>query len=149
MVNSFTAGTLVLMADGTTKAIEDIDPGDKVLATNPETGETAAKEATATILGEGAKNLVEVVVDSDGNPDTPSEDITATDKHPFWVVDAAKWKDATDLQPGECLRTSAGTHVQVTAVKRWTTRHATVHNLTVADLLFRLVAVKPCLAAVT
>ncbi|MFE1876246.1 polymorphic toxin-type HINT domain-containing protein [Streptomyces sp. NPDC059496] len=134
LVNSFTAGTLVLMADGTTKAIEDIDPGDKVLATNPETGETAAKEATATILGEGAKNLVEVIVDSDGNPDTPSEDITATDKHPFWVVDAAKWKDATDLQPGEWLRTSAGTHVQVTAVKRWTTQHTTVHNLTVADL---------------
>ncbi|WP_158754718.1 ricin-type beta-trefoil lectin domain protein [Streptomyces sp. NRRL F-2580] len=134
LVNSFATGTLVLMADGTTKAIEDLQPGDMVLATNPETGETAAKEATAIILGEGAKNLVEVSVDSDGNPETPAENITATDKHPFWVIGAAKWKDATDLQPGEWLRTSTGAHVQVKAVKRWTTPRSTVHNLTIADL---------------
>uniref|UniRef100_UPI001180B8A7 hypothetical protein n=1 Tax=Streptomyces thermovulgaris TaxID=1934 RepID=UPI001180B8A7 len=32
------------------------------------------------------------------------------------------------------LKTSAGTHVQTTAVNRWTTQHATVHNLTVNNL---------------
>lgn len=34
--NSFTPDTQVLMADGTTKAIKDIKPGDKVIATDPE-----------------------------------------------------------------------------------------------------------------
>jgi hypothetical protein len=42
--------------------------------------------------------------------------------------------DAKDLRTGEWLRTSAGTYVQVTALERWTTRQATVHNLTVSDL---------------
>ncbi|MFJ9768010.1 ricin-type beta-trefoil lectin domain protein [Streptomyces erythrochromogenes] len=132
--NSFVAGTLVLLADGTAKPIEEIDPGDKVLATDPETGETVAKEAAATILGEGSKNLVEITVDSDGDPSTPAEAITATGKHPFWVVNLSKWKDAAALQPGQWLRTSAGTHVQVTAVKGWTAQQAVVHNLTIADL---------------
>ncbi|WP_158100378.1 hypothetical protein, partial [Streptomyces thermovulgaris] len=35
---------------------------------------------------------------------------------------------------GQWLKTSAGTHVQITAVNRWTTQHATVHNLTVNNL---------------
>ncbi|MFE1557576.1 ricin-type beta-trefoil lectin domain protein [Streptomyces sp. NPDC058734] len=131
--NSFAAGTLVVMADGSSKPIDDLKPGDNVLATDPETGETAAKDVTATILGEGIKNLVEVTVDTDGDAGTATDLITATDGHPFWAVDLAKWVDATDLQPGQWLRTSAGTHVQVSALKRWTTQ-ATVHNLTVADL---------------
>lgn len=36
--NSFTPDTRVLMADGTSKAIKDVKIGDKVLATDPETG---------------------------------------------------------------------------------------------------------------
>ncbi|MEU6865675.1 ricin-type beta-trefoil lectin domain protein [Streptomyces sp. NPDC046876] len=131
--NSFAPGTMVLMADGTTKPIEKLEPGDRVLATDPETGETVAKDVTATILGEGEKNLVEVTV-TDNETGTASDVITATDKHPFWVVDLAEWVDATDLQPGQWLRTSTGTHVQVAAVKRYTARQAKVHNLTVADL---------------
>ncbi|MFE3578269.1 ricin-type beta-trefoil lectin domain protein [Streptomyces vinaceus] len=127
--NSFASGTLVLMADGSSKPIEELEPGDKVLATDPETGETATEDVTATILGEGSKNLVEITVATDGD----TEVITATDNHPFWVVDLAQWVDATDLQPGQWLQTSAGTHVQITTIKRHTAQ-ATVHNLTVADL---------------
>ncbi|MET9066461.1 polymorphic toxin-type HINT domain-containing protein [Streptosporangium sandarakinum] len=41
--------------------------------------------------------------------------------------------DATDLEPGMWLRTSAGTRVQVTAIKKWTA-HQRVHNLTIADV---------------
>lgn len=40
---------------------------------------------------------------------------------------------ATALQPGQWLRTSAGTWVQVTAVSRWT-QQAGVHNLTIDDI---------------
>ncbi|MDX2394980.1 HINT domain-containing protein [Streptomyces sp. DK15] len=117
------------MADGSSKPIDDLQTGEKVVATDPETGETATKEITATIQGEGSKNLVEITVDTGAG----AEVITATDNHPFWSVDLAKWTDATDLKPGQWLRTSAGTHVQITAVKRWTSP-ANVHNLTVADL---------------
>ncbi|WP_309505732.1 Hint domain-containing protein, partial [Streptomyces phytophilus] len=64
--NSFTAGTPVLMADGTTKPIEDVKVGDKVLATDPETGKTSIETVTAEIVGTGSKNLVQITIDVDG-----------------------------------------------------------------------------------
>ncbi|MGK5448634.1 polymorphic toxin-type HINT domain-containing protein [Streptomyces radiopugnans] len=130
--NSFVPGTAVLMADGSTRAIEDVDIGDKVLATDPETGETAAREVTAEITGKDAKHLVKVTVDIDGEKGDRTASVTATDGHPFWVPELGEWIDATDLEPGQWLRTSAGTRIQITAVKRWT-QQATVHNLTVSD----------------
>lgn len=130
--NSFVPGTAVLLADGTTKPIEEIDLGDKVLATEAETGATSAEPVAALIIGEGQKNLVEVTIDSDGDKGSATERLTATDGHPFWVPSVGEWLKATDLQAGQWLRTSAGTWVQVTEVKRWT-QQKRVHNLTVAS----------------
>jgi hypothetical protein len=39
----------------------------------------------------------------------------ATAHHPFWVPQLHRWVDATDLQSGQWLQTSAGTWVQITA----------------------------------
>jgi hypothetical protein len=132
--NSFTPDTKVLMADGSTKKIKDVDIGDKVLATDPETGETKAETVTAEIKGKGLKHLVKITVDIDGKKGTKTASVTATDGHPFWVPELGEWVDAVDLKAGEWLRTGAGTHVQVTSVERWTVTSATVHNLTVSDL---------------
>ncbi|MFF3893195.1 ricin-type beta-trefoil lectin domain protein [Streptomyces sp. NPDC001812] len=132
--NSFTPDTKVLMADGTTKAIKDVKAGDKVLATDPETGETTAQTVTAEILGKGVKHLVKVTIDTDGKKGSKTAEVTATDKHPFWVPELDDWIDATDLKSGQWLRTSAGTLVQITAVERRTALDATVHNLTVSML---------------
>ncbi|MCB5179390.1 polymorphic toxin-type HINT domain-containing protein [Streptomyces antimicrobicus] len=131
--NSFTSDTPVLMADGSTKAVQDVKTGDKVLATDPESGETAVKEVAATIVGQGEKNLVEVTIDLDGPDGEATAKITATDGHPFWVPELHKWVKATDLATGDWLQTGAGTRVQVTAVKRWT-QQATVYNLTVTGI---------------
>ncbi|WP_460068204.1 ricin-type beta-trefoil lectin domain protein [Streptomyces sp. YKOK-I1] len=132
--NSFTPDTKVLMADGSTKAIKDVKAGDKVLATDPETGETTVETVTAEIKGKGVKHLVKVTVDTDGRNGSKTAQVTATDGHPFWVPELGEWIDATDLKAGEWLRTSAGTLVQITAVERWTALDATVHNLTVSML---------------
>ncbi|MFD3483892.1 polymorphic toxin-type HINT domain-containing protein [Streptomyces sp. NPDC058665] len=131
--NSFTPETRVLLADGTSKSIEDVRVGDKVLATDPKTGKTYAKTVTAEIKGQGAKNLVKVTIDTDGKKATGPATVTATDGHPFWVPELNEWITATALKPGQWLRTSAGTHVQITAVARWT-QQATVYNLTVAGV---------------
>ncbi|WP_307706191.1 polymorphic toxin-type HINT domain-containing protein [Streptomyces sp. V1I6] len=132
--NSFTPGTLVLMADGSTKPIEDVKNGDKLLATDPETGETKVETVTAEIMGKGVKHLVKVTIDTDGEKGTKTETVTATEGHPFWVPEVGKWLDAKDLDRGQWLRTSAGTYVQISAIERWTAQSATVHNLTVSDL---------------
>ncbi|WP_133740866.1 polymorphic toxin-type HINT domain-containing protein [Actinorugispora endophytica] len=55
------------------------------------------------------------------------------DADPFWVPEAGQWIDAGDLTPGTWLHTSAGTWVQVTAVRKWT-QTTTAHNLTVENL---------------
>ncbi|MGW0827496.1 DNA/RNA non-specific endonuclease [Streptomyces sp. NPDC002845] len=132
--NSFTPGTRVLMADGSTKPIKDVKNGDQVLATDPETGETRMETVTAEIKGQGVKHLVKVTIDTDGDNGTQTAEVTATDGHPFWVPELGEWIDATDIRSGQWLQTGAGTYVQVTAVERWTALQATVHNLTVSDL---------------
>lgn len=132
--NSFAPGTPVLMADGSTKPIEEVKTGDEVVATDPETGETRVETVAAEITGKGVKHLVAITVDTDGDSGAETETITATGGHPFWVPELRKWINATDLKAGQWLRTGAGTLVQVAAVKRWTSSDATVHNLTVSDL---------------
>ncbi|MBL6274852.1 ricin-type beta-trefoil lectin domain protein [Micromonospora fiedleri] len=131
--NSFVPGTKILMADGSTKPIEDVKPGDEVVVTDPATGRTDVDTVTATITGDGAKQLVKVTIDTDGDQGTKVSEVTATDGHPFWVPKLGEWIDATDLQAGQWLQTSVGTYVQITAIDRWSVPRATVHNLTVAN----------------
>jgi hypothetical protein len=128
------------MADGTTKPIEKVKTGDKVVATDPKTGETRVETVTAEIKGQGLKHLVKVTIDVDGKAGTKTAQVTATDGHPFWVPELGAWVNATDLRSGEWLQTSAGTYVQVSSVQRWTSRGATVHNLTVGDVHMYYVA---------
>ncbi|MCL7377079.1 RHS repeat-associated core domain-containing protein [Streptomyces sp. 35G-GA-8] len=130
--NSFTGDTPVLMADGTRKPIRDVRVGDKVLATDPETGESGPREVTALIQGSGDKSLTDITVaaaTADGKP----AKITATDGHPFWLPEVKEWADAADLQPGQWLRTSSGTWAQITAISH-RTQPTAVYNLTVDDL---------------
>ncbi|MEV0982607.1 ricin-type beta-trefoil lectin domain protein, partial [Streptomyces sp. NPDC049915] len=132
--NSFVPGTMVLMADGTTKPIEQVKTGDKVVTTDPKTGERRIETVTAEIKGHGLKHLVKVTIDTDGKKGAKTAQVTATDGHPFWVPELHTWIKATDLHAGQWLRTSAGTYVQITAIDRWTAQTATVHNLTVSDV---------------
>ncbi|MEY9212452.1 hypothetical protein [Thermobifida halotolerans] len=76
--NSFVPGTRVLMADGMSKQVEKVKTGDKVLATDPETGEQGARTVLATIIGTGAKTLVEITVDA--TTEKPADDDRATGK---------------------------------------------------------------------
>jgi Pretoxin HINT domain/Short repeats of unknown function len=131
--NSFAKGTPVLLADGTSKSIEDVRVGDRVLATDPVTGTTRPEPVTATITGSGPKHLVDVTIDTDGPAGHATAKFTATDGHPFWVADLGQWVDAGNLHVGQWLRTGTGTWVQITRTQR-RTETTTVFNLTVADL---------------
>ncbi|MEU4157712.1 polymorphic toxin-type HINT domain-containing protein [Actinoplanes sp. NPDC026670] len=123
--NSFAAGTPVLMADGTTRAIDRLALGDRVLATDPFTGVTAAEPVIARIVGSGDKKLVDLTIGG--------ATITATHNHPFWVPALFEWVDAESLTAGQWLRTSSGTLVQISAVSH-RAETSTVYNLTVADV---------------
>ncbi|MFK4222045.1 polymorphic toxin-type HINT domain-containing protein [Streptomyces sp. NPDC019890] len=132
--NSFPGGTPVLMADGFHVPIEQVQVGDEVLATDPDTGRTEAEPVTDLITGEGEKNLVKVDVKADDGRGDGTSSVTATDGHPFWTENLREWTTADGLKAGMWLRTSAGTQVQISAVAAWTAQNQKVHNLTVADL---------------
>ncbi|MCX5077958.1 polymorphic toxin-type HINT domain-containing protein [Streptomyces sp. NBC_00424] len=106
--HSFAPGTPVRMADGTNKPIQDIRVGEQVLATDPETGKTAARAVTHLITGEGDKNLRELTVDTDGAAGQATGTITATDIHPFWVENRHTWvKPQTSRPATDCAHPKA------------------------------------------
>ncbi|MFJ5832773.1 Hint domain-containing protein [Streptomyces sp. NPDC093089] len=127
--HSFPTGTQVLLADDTTRAIEDIRIGDLVAAGDPQTGLTSTRPVTNTFTTGGDKHFTRLTVTTDLGP----ADITATDNHPFWVANDREWNNAADLRAGDELHTPKGTRVVVTKARDEQTRYRT-HDLTVSGL---------------
>lgn len=131
--NSFLAGTQVLMADGTSKSIDQINPGDRVLAGDPGAGKPAARSVAATIDGQGDKDLVTITTADGGS-------VTATGGHPIWADDdgnaatpGGRWVDAKDLRIGDWLKSADGRLVRIAGTHALT-RHTHAYNLSVDDL---------------
>nr|WP_052478971.1 RHS repeat-associated core domain-containing protein [Kibdelosporangium sp. MJ126-NF4]CEL21558.1 hypothetical protein [Kibdelosporangium sp. MJ126-NF4]CTQ95874.1 hypothetical protein [Kibdelosporangium sp. MJ126-NF4] len=128
--HSFPPGTRVLLADGSSRPIEDVALGDVVLATDPETGLTEARAVVATWVHNDEPTRTELTIDTDGSAGSATATLEATDWHPFWVADLNAWVPVADIAVGAWLRTSTGTWVQVTAVRKFTNDTA-AHDLTV------------------
>ncbi|WP_344615052.1 LamG-like jellyroll fold domain-containing protein [Dactylosporangium salmoneum] len=110
--HSFAPGTRVLMADGTTKAIEDVKTGDRVVATDPATGKTTAR--TVQLLHRNTDHdLTDVTVDDGGRVSV----IHTTSHHPFWDATAGRFTEAARLRPGVSTLTGPdGRTLKVAAV---------------------------------
>ncbi|MFC4110781.1 RHS repeat-associated core domain-containing protein [Micromonospora zhanjiangensis] len=127
--NSFDPDTLVLMADGSTKAIKDVKVGDKVLASDPSAGGTTGEEVTQLHANQDT-DLTDVTVFGAGGWLTI---LYTTTNHLFWDVTTREWTSAGALRPGDLLRTGDGRTAQVAAVRNRTERHEML-NLTVSQL---------------
>lgn len=111
---SFSADTPVMMDDGTSKPIGDIQTGDKVQAADPQTGDhQGAKTVTATYVKQD-NDLVDVTV---GNSDGRTATLHTTDNHPFWDLTDHSWVLAGNLVVGHALETESGSSVHITAVR--------------------------------
>jgi hypothetical protein len=138
--NSFAADTQVVMADGSTRRIDEVKLGDRVLATNPADGTTAPQTVTATIVGDGIKSLVDVTVDGESALGLRLRgSLTATAGHPFFRDSNKTWVIAADLRPGDKLTLAPGstnsralTKATVVSTRLHQTK-ARVYNLTVAN----------------
>ncbi|WP_405978924.1 polymorphic toxin-type HINT domain-containing protein [Streptomyces sp. NBC_00158] len=127
--NSFPAGTPVLMADGTARPIEQVGPGDRVLATDPESGVTGPRPVEATIHTPDDIDFTGITLSADAGRGT----LTSTDHHPFWSDKRGQWTDAADLNSGDTLRTPDGATVGIEEVVHWKEIRG-AYNLTVNDL---------------
>lgn len=131
--NSFVPGTKVLMADGTSKDIEDVKVGDKVLATDPKTGKTSAKVVLAAFGGADYANLVQVTVDTDGKRGNRTGVVIATEHHLFWNPTNHTWVRADQLKADLTLRAPNGEALRVVQARRYP-GHPIVRDLTVSDV---------------
>jgi RHS repeat-associated protein len=128
--HSFVATTLVLMADGSTKPISDIELGDKVKATDPTTGHTTDRAVVATIVHDDEGDMTKLTVAAE---DGTTGSVDATSWHPVWVDAEDRFVNIGDLKPGRHLTSADGTSPQVTAVDRYK-HYEPVYDLTVDGL---------------
>ncbi len=123
-VCSFAGATTVLMADGTKKPIEEIEPGDKVIATDPETGEQVAKTVEHVFVHDDT--VVDLVVDG--------EVITTTEDHTFWSVTDQRFERADELAAGEKVLGADRRVTIVSGLKVGTERSVLAYNLSVEGI---------------
>lgn len=118
-MSCFPAGTPVETSTGTLP-IEQVHPGDCVLAQDPDSGELAYKPVMAVTLRPPSP-VIEIRTEQDT--------IRATRGHPFWVSGIG-WQMAKELKAGQWLHTVAGPVRIESADERG---EAECHNLVVAD----------------
>ncbi len=118
-ISCFPAGTPIETSTGPL-AIEQVRPGDCVLAQDAETGELAYKPVIATTVRPPSP-LIEITAGD--------ETIRATRGHPFWVSGIG-WRMAKELKAGQQLHTTSGSVAIETAEPNG---EAECHNLIVAD----------------
>jgi RHS repeat-associated protein len=132
--HSFDPATRVLMADGSSRPIAEVNIGDKVATADPVTGEKSVRAVTMLHLNRD-DDLVDVTVSSapadqaappagegDGDRSTrgpTSVVLQTTEHHPFWDATAGRWVDAADLTPGVSTLVGPDGQIEyVTAVAR-------------------------------
>ncbi|WP_233290336.1 RHS repeat-associated core domain-containing protein [Kitasatospora sp. MBT66] len=128
--HSFPPGTLILMADGSTRPIEDVQPGDAVTSTDPQTGETASRPVTAKIITPDDTEFTELTLAEETTPAT----ITSTSHHPYWDETTQRWTPAAELQPGHLLSTPNHAPLAILAAHTYTATAQRADDLTVDDL---------------
>jgi hypothetical protein len=126
----FPAGTMVLMADGSRKAIQKITPGERVLADDPEDNLPPAIRTVVGVRENWTEHLTRIGLDRDGDGDVDAT-IQATDCHPFWTEQAG-WVRAGELELGDILRNQNGNPIVVEALDQ-VPRVCRTWNLTVEE----------------
>ena len=101
-INSFPAGTPVLMADGSHVPIELVVPGDRVLTYNTGSGVWSGNQVLDQWSGVHTREMVTVTL-------TDGSSVQSTDDHLFWVSSATgEWVEADQLEAGDLLLTPDG-----------------------------------------
>ncbi|WP_329296013.1 RHS repeat-associated core domain-containing protein [Streptomyces sp. NBC_01455] len=127
---SFTPATPVLLADGKSKPIGKIKPGDKVQAADPKTGKHKGPRAVSAVWINHDYDLVDLRI---RQADDTLSVLHTTAKHLIWDDTLHKWVPTGKLAVGHALNTTTNQHVHVASV---TARSGDQHmyNLTVNDL---------------
>ena len=103
----------MLLADGTHKPINEIEPGDLVVGYDTDSGAFGSHQVLDQWSHHDDGDMVTVTLE-DGTS------VSATDDHLFWLADDRTWVEAEDLQAGDQLLDADGTTETVTNVDVYT-----------------------------
>ena len=126
------AGSRIEMADGTTKAIETLQPCDQVVSRNTETGKTEPEFVTKTISRKTA--VLVTLTFAELKSGHLVDKMVCTPEHPLFVRDRG-WVPAGMITVGDFVLTGTGDDLAVNAITwhRDERKGFTVYNLTVDD----------------
>ncbi len=114
--NCFPPGTLVLMADRSTKRIEEVRQGDLVLSADPEVGTPPRPGRVSATIKDWTQCLVHIAIGpADGV--ASERELVATRWHPVWTKNR-KWQNAVDIQPGDTLQDDRGAGIRVLSARQ-------------------------------
>ena len=113
----FAAGTQVLMADGSQKAIEAVRVGEVVLTRESENVEKLVKARVSGIHEQTTSGYLII-----------NDQLRVTANHKLWVSNA--WREAGSVQIGDKFVDSGGNEVQIHSIE-WIKGKFTVYNLAV------------------
>jgi Pretoxin HINT domain len=135
----FAPGTMVLMADRSVKAIEEITEGDYVLTDDPMDGEGPHSQRVTGVLHSSARRIVRIAVTS-----VDAGELLATGHHPFWT--SRGWVNAEDLTTADFLNGDHGERIQISSIA-FESRETKTFNLSVEKehTFFVLVGQQPVL----
>ncbi|MFC1429959.1 ricin-type beta-trefoil lectin domain protein [Streptacidiphilus sp. N1-3] len=123
--HSFAAGTAVLMADGSTRPIQDVRVGDLVENATPGGG-VQVHRVDQTHLTRTDTSFTDLTVDTPAGAST----ITGTQNHPYYDLTRKAFVDAGRLTVGDRLQTTGGSGATVLSVRDYTGSMAT-YDLTI------------------
>ncbi|WP_167736455.1 RHS repeat-associated core domain-containing protein [Nocardioides sp. 1609] len=123
-LKSFVGETLVLMADGSKRPIGSIKVGDRVVATDPETGERVVRRVTRVWVHDD--HVLDLAIEG--------ETITTTADHLFWSVTDQRFERADQLAAGEVVLGDLGRGSIVLGFRSGTERSEKAYNLSIAGV---------------
>jgi RHS repeat-associated protein len=118
---SFAGSTQVLLADGISKNIEDVERGDVVIVADPESGEYSSGVVAHAWAHED--DLYSMVVDG--------HKILTTEDHRFWNATDRRWERADQVDVGDQLLSPDGATVTVDSFSDSPVQRDTAYNLTI------------------
>ncbi|MCX5400940.1 polymorphic toxin-type HINT domain-containing protein [Streptomyces sp. NBC_00102] len=126
--HSFPAGTRVLMADGSTRPIEEVRVGDEVRSATAG-GASEPRSVEHTFVTQTDTEFTDLTVDTADGPRV----VTSTQNHPYYDVTEGVFVDAAELKVGDLLQSVGGRTATVGAVRNYTGAMVT-YDLTVSGL---------------
>ena len=119
--DSFAGNTPVLMADGNSKPINQVKPGDTVKNALPGSSARPHLEnhkVTSLHVTKTDRSYVNVTVRTGSD----SQTIVGTDHHLYWDATARAWTRADQLRVGHALQTDTGSTARIVALRAYSAK---------------------------